>query len=90
MVISKILFQDRATHQGSAADLFHQLSQLPYSKLSQQHKSWLLQPFTNNEIENVIKEAQQDSAPGSDGFTYRFYEHFWKVIGSDVGGMVLL
>jgi hypothetical protein len=40
--------------------------------------------FSEEEVWNVIHELQSDKAPGSDGFTGRFYQSAWPVIKHDI------
>lgn len=44
----------------------------------------LEEPFTEAEIEKVIKSMPPDKAPGPDGFTGRFYATCWHIIKEDI------
>ena len=43
----------------------------------------LERPFTEEEVEGVIKSMPRDKAPGPDGFTGRFYATCWSIIKED-------
>nr|XP_040251384.1 uncharacterized protein LOC120968563 [Aegilops tauschii subsp. strangulata] len=43
----------------------------------------LERPFTEEEVERVIKSMPLDKAPGPDGFTGRFYASCWQIIKVD-------
>lgn len=45
--------------------------------------SHLDRPFTEEEVEGVIKSMPRDKAPGPDGFTGRFYATCWSIIKED-------
>lgn len=44
----------------------------------------LEKPFTEQEIDNVIKELPNDKSPGPDGFNNEFFKACWDIIGPDV------
>jgi hypothetical protein len=41
-------------------------------------------PFSEDEVWETIKRLPSDKAPGSDGFTGRFYKTCWPIIKTDV------
>lgn len=43
----------------------------------------LVQPFTNEEIDNIIKHMPPEKAPGPDGFSGLFYKKCWNVLKAD-------
>lgn len=43
----------------------------------------LAQPFSSEEIENVVKFMKPDKAPGPDGFTGHFIKQCWPIIKGD-------
>lgn len=44
----------------------------------------LLKPVTVSEIEEAIKNANPNKAPGPDGFDAHFFKVCWPIIGKDV------
>ena len=41
-------------------------------------------PFSEQEVEDIIKRIPADKAPGPDGFTGRFYKVCWPIIKVDM------
>jgi hypothetical protein len=41
-------------------------------------------PFTEEEVWDTVKRLPSDKAPGSDGFTDRFYKSYWSIIKADI------
>nr|GFB07773.1 RNA-directed DNA polymerase, eukaryota [Tanacetum cinerariifolium] len=39
---------------------------------------------SNEEIKMTVWDCDIDKAPGSDGFTFGFYQRYWDIIGNDV------
>lgn len=48
----------------------------------------LEEPFTKEEIDNVIKELPLDKAPGPDGFNTNFIKHCWDIIAPDFYALI--
>jgi hypothetical protein len=48
------------------------------SKLSPEEAAELIKPFSLKEIEEALKEMDNTSAPGPDGFPVGFYKVFWN------------
>jgi hypothetical protein len=44
----------------------------------------LVNPFTTEEIDGIIKELKSDKSPGPDGFNIDFMKRCWEVIKSDL------
>ena len=38
----------------------------------------------SNEVRSAVFDLKGDSAPGPDGYSGHFYQHFWHIIGTDV------
>lgn len=45
--------------------------------------SHLEAPFTEEEVERIVKAMPPDKAPGPDGFSCRFYASCWRIIKGD-------
>ena len=43
----------------------------------------LSKPFTDEEIEAIIKQMAPDRAPGPDGFTRLFLKKCWSILKAD-------
>ena len=61
-----------------------QWPQLQLNALVQLPGLELDRPFTENEIQQAIKDLPSEKAPGPDGFTSDFYKHCWEIIKPDV------
>ncbi|KAK9950614.1 hypothetical protein M0R45_006095 [Rubus argutus] len=44
----------------------------------------LSKEFTEEEIHSALKQMHPTKAPGPDGFSPCFYQHFWPLVGKDV------
>ncbi|KAH1107935.1 hypothetical protein J1N35_011703 [Gossypium stocksii] len=49
----------------------------------------LHQPFTKEEIWQVVKTMMSLKVPGSDGFPALFYQRYWHIVGTDVSNYCL-
>lgn len=49
-------------------------------KLTENEKIRLDSDLTIGEFDNVVKSCKNTSAPGLDGFGYKFIKHFWKIL----------
>lgn len=45
-------------------------------------------PFTELELQKAIFGSDASGAPGPDGFSFLFYQHFWELVKGDL--MVVL
>nr|GEZ42350.1 RNA-directed DNA polymerase, eukaryota, reverse transcriptase zinc-binding domain protein [Tanacetum cinerariifolium] len=45
--------------------------------------------ITTDEIRVVVWDCVENKSPGSDGYTFEFFRHFWNLIGPDVCSAVL-
>lgn len=48
----------------------------------------LTKALSANEIYSALKQMHPSKAPGPDGFSPGFYQHFWPLVGDDVIGAV--
>jgi hypothetical protein len=48
----------------------------------------LTKEISEEEILQAIRSLEQDKAPGPDGFSIRFYKHFWGLIKHDLRRML--
>lgn len=44
----------------------------------------LEEPFSEEEIWEVVKTCDGNKAPGPDGFNLNFFKHFWPVLKMDI------
>ena len=44
----------------------------------------LTRPVSDNDIRKIVKAVKSDSAPGADGMTDKFFQHFWIITGVQV------
>jgi len=52
----------------------------PSPKVNCEQKRELVNPITENEIWNIIKNSPKNKSPGTDGLTNEFYQKFWPHI----------
>lgn len=45
--------------------------------------SWLEEPFTHKEIDQVVAHLLVDKSPGPDGFNINFFKKYWPIINHD-------
>ena len=53
-------------------------------KLTELEKWTLERPFTGIEVKEAVFASEPNGTPGSDGFTFQFYQFFWKIVKSDL------
>jgi hypothetical protein len=52
-------------------------------KVTSEENQMLEAPFSVEEIKEVIDNSYAEGAPGSDGFSFKFYQKFWPTIKDD-------
>ncbi|GJV40292.1 RNA-directed DNA polymerase, eukaryota [Tanacetum coccineum] len=60
------------------------LRDMSFNQISLEQRESLESDFTNDEIKRAVWDCGGDSAPGPDGFTFKFFKTFWETIQSDV------
>jgi hypothetical protein len=64
---------------------FHETISWLYSQQIQQDENeFLTRPFTIAELDVVIKEMKNNTAPGPNGFSVEFFKAFWTEIREDI------
>lgn len=56
------------------------LDNIPLPKISDQHRSIMEDPISEEEVREVIKELKRGSAPGPDGFSTQYYKIFSETL----------
>ena len=63
-----------------------------HNLLSQQNNPEIFQdlekPFSDEEINQIVKELPHDKSPGPDGFNNEFFKACWEIIEVDVFGLI--
>ena len=63
-----------------------------HSLLGQQNNPEIFQdlekPFSDEEINQIVKELPHDKSPGPDGFNNEFIQSCWDIIGTDVKNLI--
>ena len=54
------------------------------NRITSEHNSMLLAPFSAIEVKEVIFSMHLDKSPGPDGMNHVFYQKFWHIVGKDV------
>lgn len=63
------------TSQGDTEEQW--MRDIVFSQISQDSESELTLP-TDNDIHEIVKSMNRDSAKGPDGLTIKFFQHCWK------------
>ena len=58
------------------------------STISDLDSEHLVQPFSMEEIKDVVFSMEHNKAPGPDGFNAEFYQYFWDLIKWDLKAML--
>ena len=45
---------------------------------------FLIAPFLQEEIDQVVKDSDGDKSPGPDGFNFAFFKHFWYLVKNKI------
>jgi hypothetical protein len=59
------------------------------NRLTEEHKLWCSEDFTEHDVEEAINQMHPLKAPGPDGLPALFFQKFWHVVGRDVKNLVL-
>ena len=54
------------------------------SKVTSSMNQWLTRRVSNSEIKRATFSINPDGAPGEDGFTAKFCQHFWNIVSQDI------
>ncbi|KAJ9536677.1 hypothetical protein OSB04_un000150 [Centaurea solstitialis] len=57
-------------------------------QLSLAEANFMIRPITDEEIKMAMFSIGNDKAPGSDGFTSKFFKAAWDIVGTDVSVVV--
>ncbi|GKF10621.1 RNA-directed DNA polymerase, eukaryota, reverse transcriptase zinc-binding domain protein, partial [Tanacetum coccineum] len=60
------------------------LRDMSFNQISLEQRESLESDCTNDEIKRAVWDCGGDSAPGPDGFTFKFFKTLWETIQSDV------
>eukprot|EP00253_Pinus_taeda_P011019 PITA_11019 len=58
------------------------------SLITEEHNLLLLKPISLQEVENAVHQLKAGKAPGPDGFTSNFFQHFWDLVKWEVWQVV--
>ncbi|CAB4299176.1 unnamed protein product [Prunus armeniaca] len=57
-------------------------------QVTMQQNACLTQQISSEEIWLAVKSLNPTKSPGPDGFTGKFFQQYWDVVGEDISGMV--
>lgn len=72
-----------ALGSSQARDIPLDLSTISCPQLSDMFASLLVQPFSREDIWNIIKHMKKGKAPGPDGFNVEFFIACWDIVGDN-------
>ena len=61
-----------------------EVTQYVDKRITSEHNSMLLAPFSAIEVKEVVFSMHPDKSPGPDGMNLAFYQKFWHIVGEDV------
>ncbi|KAL2236609.1 UNVERIFIED_CONTAM: hypothetical protein Sindi_0852600 [Sesamum indicum] len=64
---------------------------MPWARhiLTEEEAAYLVEPFTTDDVKNVIFDIAEDKAPRPNGYSSGFYKAAWSVVGQEVTKTVL-
>jgi hypothetical protein len=74
--------------KSDSPQLHYNVQQLYGGSMDNETKDSLECPFTDEEIDEVIKELPNDKSPGRDGFNNEFVKSCWSIIADDIKSMI--
>ena len=57
---------------------------MKFSIVDENEKLLWEREFDREEVVQTLKELRGDKAPGVDGFTMAFFQHYWRVVQVDI------
>lgn len=79
--VAKIYFERRFVEENYRRPL---LDGVLFKKVSDEDNKMLAEPFSVEEVKEVIWECDGNKSPGPDGFNLNFYKSCWDVVQRDV------
>jgi hypothetical protein len=64
------------------------LEEIISSSVTEEMNSTLQAPFTDKEIEEVVKHLPNEKSPGPDGFNNEFVKSCWTIIAPDIKKLI--
>jgi hypothetical protein len=80
-------FKDRMGNSDNPQMLFN-LEEIYDQNRNEEDMQSLEIPFTDKEIEDVVKSLPNEKSPGPDGFNNEFIKCCWPIIGNDIKELI--
>jgi hypothetical protein len=80
-------FKDRMGNSDKPQMLFN-LEDIYDQNRNEEEMQSLEIPFTEKEIEDVVKNLPNEKSPGPNGFNNEFIKCFWAIIGADIKELI--